>query len=150
MTWRDRLALTQRLPRLLKHCATEDSDEKRAELARHACVLASGYVEVCCRDIISSQASPAVCRYIQSQLQFFQNPNMENILQLIGSFDPGLRANVEDSLDPRHKDAIDSIVANKNSIAHGRNVGISYVHIKNYIEAANDTIKIIEDRLLAS
>jgi hypothetical protein len=42
------------------------------------------------------------------------------------------------------KDAVDSVVNNRNRIAHGENVGISYVRIKEYYDRVVEVIELID------
>ena len=69
---------------------------------------------------------------------------MENILVLIGSFEPDWRKELERDLDDEVKGAIDGLVSNRNNIAHGRDVGISISTIRKYYENASKLIDRIE------
>ena len=44
------------------------------------------------------------------------------------------------------KDAIDSIMANRHLIAHGKNSGISLVRVKDYLEKSIEVIEFIENQ----
>lgn len=45
------------------------------------------------------------------------------------------------------KDAVDAVIANRNKIAHGGDVGITYATIRSYYRNAVSTIEIIEEQL---
>lgn len=77
------------------------------------------------------------------QLDRFQNPNMERILQVAGSFDPTWRRELE-SLEDRVKDAVDSIVSNRNQISHGENVGLSLGTMRRYYDGAVVIVEAIQ------
>lgn len=79
-----------------------------------------------------SKSSPAVASYVTAHLAEFQNPRFEKIMVLLSSFDPAWRRHFEVAQSNEIKDAIDSIVNNRNQIAHGRQVGISIVTFSNY------------------
>jgi RiboL-PSP-HEPN len=68
---------------------------------------------------------------------------MEDVLQLVASFDPIKAGELRAEFDGEPKDAIDSVVNNRNLIAHGADVGITYVRIKRYYEDAQAVIESI-------
>ena len=83
----------QRLDDLFKKIVAFAEDiELQSHWARYLCILVSGFLETSVRAIYSqyanTKAAPYVAHYVDSQLQSFQNPNMERILQLARSFSP--------------------------------------------------------------
>lgn len=65
------------------------SDENQAWLAQLMTVLASGYLEATCREVLKTyaeqRADPSVARYVSANLERFNSPKIENILTLVGS-----------------------------------------------------------------
>ncbi|MBF0553199.1 MAG: hypothetical protein HQK96_01435 [Nitrospirae bacterium] len=51
------------------------------------------------------------------------------------------------SVKGERKDAIDSIVANRNQIAHGEYVGLSLVLMKNYYKNASEVLEFIKKQI---
>jgi hypothetical protein len=45
----------------------------------------------------------------------------------------------------QQKEALDSLLANRNSIAHGRNVGITYARVKEYYSHIKDVISLLKE-----
>jgi hypothetical protein len=113
--------------------------QTQAHWSRYLCVLVSSYLEVSVREALSqytrNRAQPNVLNYVESQLNWFQNPNLERISQLLGAFDPDISVKVA-ALDQATKDAINSINNNRNQIAHGRDVGIGVATITLYYSEA--------------
>ena len=113
--------------------------------ARYLCVLVSGFLETSIHAIYSqyakAKAAPNVANYVQRRLRRFQNPKMGAILELTGAFSSHWESALKNWAEGDLKDAVDSIVANRNNIAHGRDVGITYTRIKDYYERA---VKVIE------
>lgn len=72
----------------------------------------------------------------------FRNPNYDNIRELIKGLDSKYQAILESRIDIKNKDGINSIVNNKNSIAHGR---ISNTTINDVATYHNSAIKIFEE-----
>jgi hypothetical protein len=102
----------------------------RAELTKYLCVLASGLLEVSARDILArytvKRASPQVRRYVKAQLEYMQSAKVNNLTELMASFDPGAATAWRSSLSDEQVDSIDSIVNNRHQIAHGRSIGLSF------------------------
>ncbi len=126
-------------------------DELQSHLAKYLCVLVSGYIETSLRAIYSRYANektnPAVANYVSSRLRNFRNPNTERILQLARAFDPQWAKELEERIEQDElAQAIDSIVATRNGIAHGENVGISYVRIRGYYSKAVKLVDLIQNQ----
>ena len=124
--------------------------ELQADLARFLIVLISGFLEKALTHVYSEHTTRAggsrrVVRYVQRRLETFQNPNAERILQLAGDFDPAWRDQLETFLAGERKDHVDSVVANRNQIAHGASVGITYSRARDYFKSVNDVVDFIEN-----
>jgi len=155
MSWSERECLSTRINRLFEEANGIDNDKLKSDLARYICVLASGYLEVSCRDIFGTfaerQASPAVLRFVSQQLKKYSNLNTEKFLQLAESFVPECRQRIESDRNFEElKDAVDSIVSNRNNIAHGRDTGISLSVVKRYYEKAKRFLELLKTSLTCS
>lgn len=73
---------------------------------------------------------------------------MAKILTVIGEFSTQWREDVESATNGRLADAVNSVVANRHLIAHGRNVGITYVRIKDYFASVLKVVELIDERLV--
>ena len=138
----------QRLDSLFKRVNTMSYDaEMQSHWARYLCVLVSGYIEISVQSILGSysqnKADQRVFRHVERNLRRIQNLNMERIMQVVSTFDENWGYDLDGYVTGRIKDSVDSIVANRNSIAHGTNVVITYVRMKNYY----DDVKILVDFL---
>lgn len=138
----------QRLDNLFKKTAGIADLETQAHWARYLCILCSGFLEVAVREIYKQYAlngsNAYVANYVQGRLKGFQNPNMEKILQVTRSFNPQWEDNLKALVDGELKDAVDSIVSNRNRIAHGDDVGITYATIKTYYDKAVKVVEALE------
>ena len=85
---------------------------------------------------------------MERELCYFQNPKTDKILDLIGKFDQTWRESIDRSLDDRQKAAINSIVSNRNQIAHGNDVGLSFARLREYYDAVIEAIELIESECL--
>ena len=127
-----------------------DEIEIQSHWARYLCVVVSGFLESSVRTLYASygrrRAAPQVAKFVDSQLKFFQNPKTERILELAHSFDSAWEAELRAAAEGEPKDAIDSIVANRNNIAHGESVGITFVRIRRYYESSLTVLELIDQQ----
>ncbi len=126
--------------------STEDL-EVLSDFARYLCVLVSGFVEIALSELAAEhcrkRSAPTVSNFVQSRLSRLQNVKSERLLQLVGSFDPKLRVEIEKYIDGPRKDALDSVVDLRNKISHGESVGVTYVRIKDYYERISEIIDFV-------
>lgn len=124
--------------------------ELQAHWARYLCVLTSGFLETSIQAIFSNftqkTASPKVANFVENKLKEFQNPKMEKILLLIKLFSSEWESLLRNRTEGELKDAVDSIVNNRNKIAHGDDVGITYARMYNYYKNAVTVIELIENQ----
>jgi hypothetical protein len=142
--------ITARLDRVFEASDEVDDDEIRSHLARYLCVLTSGYLEesvkILIRNYVATKAAPFVMNHVNSTTNNITNLNSEKIGQFLNSFSNSWKDEFDKCLSDEEKDAIDSVVANRHLIAHGRNVGVSYVSIKEWhkdIKSAIEKIRLI-------
>jgi hypothetical protein len=124
--------------------------EVQAHWARYLCILVSGFVESSVREVYRqyarNKAAPNVANFVEGRLKGFQNPKMEKILELTRLFSPEWEATLRLAVEGEPKDAVDSIVANRNRIAHGEDVSVSYANIRAYYMSSTKVIQLIEDQ----
>lgn len=120
----------------------------QADLARYLCVLIAGLLEQASRHIYGEYATrkahPNVSRYVERDLESFMNPKAERLRQLAGDFNAAWRTDLEMFLGTERKDAVDSVVANRHLIAHGRDVGLTYTRIMGYYKHVVDVVEYLE------
>ena len=151
---RERQAYRDRLDSLLRQIpAPTENLFLHTSLIKFACVLVCGYIEVSLRDILQEytrrRASSEVSNYVNRRLERFQNPKMETVIQLVGAFSQDWANNLKAETKDQLKDHIDSLVANRNLIAHGKDVGLSHVRLNEYYQSALRVIEVVEEQCAA-
>ncbi|MBI1747670.1 MAG: hypothetical protein HYR55_13950 [Acidobacteria bacterium] len=124
--------------------------ELQSHWAKYLCILVSGFLETSVREIYSqyteAKSAPYIVNFVEYQLKSFQNPKMEKILDLTGMFSPEWESSLRNATKGELKDAVDSIVANRNNISHGKSVGITYATVQNYYQNVIKVVELIENQ----
>ena len=115
--------------------------------ARYLCVLTSGYVEVSLRatlaDYVRTRARPEILNYVESQLERITNLNEERVYQLLTAFRPQWDEVFRRLRSDEQKDALDSVVANRNQLAHGASVGLTLARMTDYYRQITSVVDLI-------
>jgi hypothetical protein len=140
----------QHLDDLSQKIAVFSEDQKlQSEWAKYLCIVVSGFLENSVRILYSEYAknksSPSVANFVEAKLKDFQNPKMQKILDLAGLFSQQWKEELN-NMATEVKDAVDSIANNRNKIAHGEDVGITYSRIKEYYQRALKVVEFIENQ----
>jgi hypothetical protein len=143
----------QRLDHLFEQVKSIPGDsELQSHWARYLCILVSGYIETSVIAIYieytKGKASPDVLNFVERRLLSQQNLNMDKIIQLVGTFNNKWAEDLSTATRGELKDAVDSIVANRNKIAHGENVGLSYVRLREWYKCVVKVIALIDGQCL--
>lgn len=122
--------------------------------AKYLTVYLSGAYEQCIEDIVSEAAKNTgnneIAGLVSSKMdQTFRNPDTGKIKELITQCNPQWKKQFN-RIKPRYTSALDSIVSNKNLIAHGSPCAISLRDIKLYHIDAEKVIHFIDQLFLGS
>jgi uncharacterized protein (UPF0332 family) len=99
-------------------------------------VLTSGYLEeaikIIIRIYVNNRTPPIISNYIISLTSNITNLKTEKLSGFLNAFNSEWKDKFESIMTDEEKDAIDSVVANRHKIAHGQNVGVSYIRVKEW------------------
>jgi hypothetical protein len=143
-------AKLRQLIRRVGHDPTTHALEMHAHWAKYICVLSAGYIENIVRDVYgnyvkSHSYSAAVIRYAKNQIDWVQNPNSEKLIAIARSFDDKWGRDLESYLAQEYrKDAVNSIISNRNLIAHGRDSDITVARISQYLDKVKEVAEFME------
>jgi hypothetical protein len=137
--------LKQRLDATFKRAEQVGSDlELQSDFARYLCILVSGYLERAATELVLEHcrrnSSPSIQRFVESRTRSLTNLNSERFQQLFGSLNPDWQQDIKIFLGDERKDAIDSVVSLRNTIAHGGSVGVTYNQVSKYYEQIQKVI----------
>ena len=123
----------------------------QSDLARHLCVVVSGFVERSVADLLAAFAgrvgSPVLQSYVENSLRRLTNVNKEKLLQLLGSFDPDWRTEYDAFIVDEREAALNSVVALRNRIAHGEVSTLSLGRMREYWGGIQKIIDHLEAKL---
>lgn len=147
-------ALTQRLDHVITLADRLGSDDELcAQYARYICVLVSGYVEEALRVLLLSYASvrcgPELARFVQLKTQDLTNLKFAKLLSVLEMFSLAWRNDFETRVGENAKDALNSVVANRHLIAHGKTTNISLARVKQYYALIKPAVTVLEEHIIA-
>jgi hypothetical protein len=128
--------ISSRLDRVFESSRSITDDEIKSHYSRYLCVLTSGYLEesikIIFRIYISSRTHPTISNYVISSISKLTNLKTEKIGNFLNSFNSEWKEKFETMLTDEEKDSVNSVVANRHLIAHGQNVGVSFVSVNEW------------------
>ena len=139
MTGRSEVALLRRrLDATFARASGLGADaELLSDFARYLCVLVSGFLEqsviALVQEHVRLNSNPAVQRHIEARLKRqFTNANSQRLIDLMSTFDPAWGNELQNFLVDEYKDAVNGIIDVRNTIAHGRFIGITMTRVQDY------------------
>ena len=133
-----------RIKRLIRRAEKVIDDELKAEITRYICVLISSLFELQCKDVASKfaklRSQPDVLKFVESHLKTFRNPSPQKIRELFSRFNHQDAKDWHDGLEDEERDALGSIVSNRNQIAHGKDVVLTLRDLNDYRKRASNAI----------
>jgi len=146
----DVLREKQRLDSLFSMVAQMQADhEVLAHWARYLCVLTSGFIEnslrLILRDYTTRHANEFVAKFVWARIKDLTNLNDEKIASTLAAFNPIWRETFCARRSQEQKDAIDSVLANRHQIAHGRSVGLTMARMRQYYDDVCKALRIVDE-----
>lgn len=142
-------AAHERIDKLFVMAKSLDYDsELLSHWARYLTVLVSGYLQRSIRliyqEYATDKANPNIIRYVGKQLEAFKNPTRKRIVELSYAFNKDWGLEMDTFTQGKAGEAVNSIVAIRNEIAHGGDSQVTIGRIQQYYEEAQKVIDIIE------
>ncbi|MGB3479948.1 MAG: HEPN domain-containing protein [bacterium] len=125
---------------------------EKSYLTGYLIVFISGVYEEAIETIINEKIAylnaPYVSQYVQKTIdQWFRNPCCKNITQLLGKFNDSWKEQFK-KLPNQSRTALDSIVNNKNSLAHGSPISVTFQDAVKYFNDSRTIIEVLDDTIL--
>ncbi|MFH1007558.1 MAG: HEPN domain-containing protein [Candidatus Latescibacterota bacterium] len=144
----------QSIKRLIKSTAesTNFNLELQGHWGKYLCVLASGFLENAISEIYielaSNSSSPQVTSFTRRMLDRIHNPMASKFIETACSFKREWGAELKEyfELNPKAKEAIDSIMRNRHLIAHGKTATVSVARLAEYLDGSIEALEFIENQ----
>lgn len=129
------------------------SEKVNSYLAKFLVVFICGMyeeaIEGIIKDMVNKIDNKNISNYIKNTISFsFRSPNFENIKKLLKNFDSSLEKDLQKLILEKNRIALENIVINKNSIAHGGKITITINDIINYYKDSKIVIEKIDKIIL--
>lgn len=108
----------------------------QSDLAKYLVVRVGGLVEQVISEVVlahvRTRSAPTVSEHVEWRMKAFQNPSVERVLQLVGSFGKVWRAELEALVTQSEREALASVMLQRNKVAHGEDSTVSLAQVKQY------------------
>ena len=144
------LSHRQRLDHLFRKVSSVTDPASQSEWSKYLCVLVSGFIEeslrVLLEEYVDSSYSPGEIKsFIGQHLKNITNCKTGRIIEILSKFSVDWSDDFESQTSQRIKDSINSVVATRHDIAHGKNTGVTYTTISGYYSEVKKAIDILEN-----
>ncbi|MGE4288635.1 MAG: HEPN domain-containing protein [Salinivirgaceae bacterium] len=133
---------------LIQINGTQD-DEIKAHLSKYFCVRVSGYLENVIKSLVANYSegtSPqAVSTYVQNTMKNVTNLSEEKLTKLLKKFNEDWESTFLDKVSDQQLESLNSLISNRNSIAHGQQDNISHRYIGQYYSDVKGIVMILKE-----
>lgn len=140
---------TRKLDTLLESIGSVTDDELKAHLSKYFCVKISGYLENVIKVLVanfSEGSSPrAVSNYLQQDLKRVTNLSENRLGELLKKFSPYWEEQFFQRVTEQQMESLNSVISNRNNIAHGQQDNISYRIIGQYYNDIKEIADLLKD-----
>jgi len=136
---------------IVKLDAIED-EEIKAELAKYLCILLSSVIELAFKELIltfmENKTNPKIKKFVGNKIKPITNLTIPKLKAALRSFDEGWEKNFDNLLTneddkEKIKADINTIIANRNQIAHGQSVPFTAKQLKECHPSVNKIVELL-------
>jgi len=148
------VAHRQRIDNLFKKAASIADRAEQAEWAKYLCVLVSGYIEESLRVLLDQyirrRAAPVIQNFVWGEIKDITNCKTSKIASVLQRFNPTWENDFLNDIQAKSrivdeiKNSVDSVIANRHLIAHGKNTGLGYAAISTYYENVKKAVETLD------
>lgn len=142
-------SLERKLDDLLNQIDQVEDDEIKAHLSKYFCIRISGYLENVFKILVAEyteKSSPQVIsKYVQNTMRTVTNLSEDKLTKLLKRFDDDWAEEFSRKISEQQIESLNSIISNRNSIAHGQQDNISYQFIGQYYNDIKEVVVILKN-----
>ncbi len=140
--------IEKKLDILLNDIDRLQDDAIKAEMSKYFCICISGYLENVIKILISEYCTNAsqkpLVNYLHQDLKNITNLSDEKIQKFLNKFSNEWNDTYCNKITDQQKQSLNSIISNRNNIAHGQPCTISYNMVKQYYNDLKGVISILK------
>lgn len=125
-----------------------DEGELKAHMTRYLCIRSSGYLENVIKDLVityvSASSSKFTSNFVEIEIRNFTNVTYDKLIKLLQRFSPDWSFDFDHQISDQQRSSLNSIISNRNSIAHGHQDNLSYKSMKEYYIDLKNIIKLLK------
>ena len=122
----------------------------QARLTEFICVRTAGFVEQSIQsiyfDFVRLRSPISVSSFVSRRLARVQNIKSERLRELVRDFDASWATGLDAFLTDERKQALNSVVTNRNKVAHGESVSIGLVQMKRWLSEVLEIVAFLEEQ----
>lgn len=127
----------------------DEGDIHKAHLSRYLCVRTSGYLESVIRNLIVNYCDGTSPReienYLSLKIKYITNLEYKKVVSLLAEFSSEWKDQFESIVTDEQKSSLNSVVSNRNSIAHGNTDSITFRNMKEYYIHVKEVADILKN-----
>ena len=149
------LSHRQRIDALFAKIRLISNPADQSDWSKYLCILVSGYIEESLRVLLEqyskNHSSSHIQNFISQEIKNITNCKTSKIENILSKFSPAWKDYFIDQMSSKSeksdeiKNSINSIIANRHQIAHGKNVNLSYSSVSNYYKNVKKAVDILEN-----
>ena len=149
------LSHRQRIDALFAKISLISNPADQSEWSKYLCILVSGYIEESLRVLLEqyskNHSSSHIQNFVSKEIKSITNCKTSKIESILSQFSPAWKDYFIDQMSSKSaksdeiKNSINSIIANRHQIAHGKNVNLSYSSVSNYYKNVKKAVDILEN-----
>ena len=124
-------------------------EEIQGHFAKYLCIKTSGllenYVKATIGDYVDNSSSKPTANYVKSKMKAFASIDYQKLTNFLGSFNQDWKNDFCEKMDDKLKSSLNSLISNRNNIAHGIPDAITFNIIKEHYEATKNVIRILDN-----
>lgn len=141
-------SIERKLDLLLADIEKIQDDSIKAEMSKYFCICISGYLENVIKILISEYATNSsqkpLVNYLLQDLKNITNLSDEKMQRLLNKFSSEWNDLYCNEITDQQRQSLNSIISNRNNIAHGQPCNISCSIIKQYYQDLKAVIIILK------
>lgn len=125
-----------------------DDDEVKGHFAKYLCIRTSGLVEVFFKtqieDYATGKSPKPIVSFVNHKFKTFTNITPKKINDLLEIFSADWSERFNNEMTDEQKSALNSVISNRNNIAHGNADNISLTNAKVYYEKVKELLGVLD------